>query len=145
MHVRFGEIEVSYSQRGNPTYRIELWHDGLKKHRLIRGSELDVVKRKAQLQTDEWMTKWDDTQAREAARVTRESNKALAARRTAEAQATLEDLERTLAHTLSIDDTIDWEQLKDSNKFSERRPARPREPECPSEPKRDDSVFNAHI
>lgn len=145
MDVRFGDIEISESQRGNRTYRLELWHDGLKKHRLIRGSELDVVQRKAQLQADDWMTRWNVIQARDAARTTREEKKALAAKRAAEAQATLEDLDRTLTHTLSVDDAIDWEQLKDTSKFAETRPAKPREPDYPLEPKPDDPAFKAKL
>lgn len=145
MQVRFGDIEYTESQRGRRTYHLELWHDGLKKHRLIRGSEMDVVQRKAQLQADDWMTRWNAIQARDAARTTREEKKALAAQRTEEAQATIEDLERTLAQTLSIDDSIDWEQLKDTSKFAERRPAKPREPKYPSEPNRDDPSFKAQL
>ena len=59
MKVRFSEVEVAYSARGNPTYRVEIWHDGLKKHRLIRGAELEVVERKAQLQAEDWQSKWE--------------------------------------------------------------------------------------
>ena len=145
MDVRFGEIEISESQRGNRTYRIELWHDGLKKHRLIRGSEFDVVQRKAQLQADDWTKRWEDIQARDAARTTREEKKALASKLTAEAQATLEGLDRTLNHTLSIDDTIDWEQLKDTSKFPERRPVKPREPDYLPEPQPNDPSFKAQL
>jgi restriction system protein len=142
MEVRLGEVEVSYSQRGNPTYRVEIWHDGLKKHRLIKGSEIEVIERKAQLQAGEWMAKWEQTQAREAARVAREGQKAQAAERTEEAQAQLEGLQGTLAHTLSVDDAIDWEQLKDSSQFSEPRPAKPRAPKSPPKPTRDDPAFS---
>ncbi len=145
MQVRFGDVEVSYSQRGNPTFRVELWHDGLKKHRLIKGSELDVVKRKAQLQVDEWTGKWKDVQAREAIRATREDRKALAAKRTAAAKANFQDLQRTLVHTLSVDDAINWEELKDKNQFAETRPARPRAPERSSEPKPNDPRFKVRV
>ena len=145
MQVRFAEIEVSYSQRGIPTYRVEMWHDGLKKHRLIKGSELEVIERKAQLQANEWMAKWEDSQAREAVRMAREGQKTLAADRTAEAQANLHNLEHTLAHTLEIDDAIDWEQLKDTNQFSEPRPVKSRAPEYPPEPAQDDPAFKAEI
>ena len=67
MKVRFSEVEVAYSARGNPTYRVEIWHDGLKKHRLIRGSELEVVERKAQLQAEDWQSKWEGVKAKEVA------------------------------------------------------------------------------
>ncbi len=134
MEVRFSEPKVSYSKRGNPTYRVELWHDGLNKHRLIRGSESDVVQRKARLQADEWTRRWDAAQARETARTT-------AVERTAEARANLDALSGTLAHTLSIDDTIDWEQLKEKSHFAEKRPSRPPKPVLPPEPRPEDRPF----
>ena len=127
MKVRFSEVEVAYSARGNPTYRVEIWHDGLKKHRLIRGSEFEVVERKAHLQAEDWQSKWEGVKAKEVAQKAQadkkqyqENQKAMANERTIEARANLEILEQTLEHTLSIDDNVDWEQLKD-NHFNLRR------------------------
>ena len=68
MKVRFSELEETYSARGNPTYRIEIWHDGLKKHRQIKSTELEVVERKTQLQAEEWESKWEAVKVKEAAR-----------------------------------------------------------------------------
>ena len=158
MKVRFSEVEVAVSARGNLTYRVEIWHDGLKKHREIRGSERDVVKRKAQLQAEEWASKWEGAKTKEAAlkaqadkKQHQENQKALATERTIEARATLETLEQTLEHTLSIDDVIDWEQLKDTSPFPEPRPPKPSAPKEPSapihpkEPSRGDLRFKADI
>ena len=131
MQVRFSDMEVSHSARGIPTFRVELWHDGLKKHRQIRGSERVVVDRKARMQAAEWKTKWEESQKKEAgvkARADRkqyqEDQKALAVKRTNEAQANLEALERTLERTLSIDDAIDWDKLKDKSPFPEAPPVK---------------------
>ena len=158
MQVRFSEVDVSYSARGNPTYRVEIWHDGLKKHRQIKSSELEVVKRKAKLQAEEWASKWEEAKAKEATRKSQadrkqyqEDQKALARKRTIEARANLERLEQTLEHTLSIDDNVDWEQLKDTSAFPEPRPKPPRalqEPRTPIQPKeplRDEPRFKADI
>ena len=68
MKVRFSELEETYSARRNPTYRIEIWHDGLKKHRQIKSTELEVVERKTQLQAEEWESKWEAVKVKEAAR-----------------------------------------------------------------------------
>ena len=54
MGTRIGELEVSYSARGNPSYFIEMWHDELKKHRLVKGNDAEVVARKALIQAQEW-------------------------------------------------------------------------------------------
>jgi restriction system protein len=158
MDVRFGETEVSYSARGNRTYRVELWHDGLKKHRLIKGSEPEVVRRKAELQAQEWEGKWEETEKKDAAREAKaekkqyqEDQKTFASEQTSEAQASLRNLEQTLEHTLSVDDAIDWEQLKDSSSFPEAKPGQPKvakqpsAPEYPLEPSQNDPKFVAEI
>ena len=145
MSVRFSRVEVSYSARGRPTYRIEIWHDGLKKHRQIKGSEKEVVERKAQLQAEEWESKWEAVKAKEAIQKHQANQKVLANEQTSEARATLEMLERTLEHTLSIDDAVDWEQLKDTNAFSELRPQKPRAPAFPKEPSRYERAFQPDI
>ncbi len=49
MKTRIGQLFVKYSTRGIPTYSLELWHDGLKKHRLIRGESESIVNLKATL------------------------------------------------------------------------------------------------
>ena len=54
MDTRLGQIAVTYSARGIPSYSLELWHDGLKKHRLIRDGDRQVVQRKADLQAAQW-------------------------------------------------------------------------------------------
>ena len=145
MKVRFSEVDVSYSARGNPTYRVEIWHDGLSKHRQIKGSEYEVVERKAQLQAEEWKSKWEAVKAKEATQKHQSNQKALANERTSEARATLEILERTLEHTLSINDDVDWEQLKDTSPFPDPRPKKPRALTHPKEPRRGEPRFHVDI
>ena len=158
MKARVGDLEVSYSSRGNATYRLELWHDGLKKHRVIKGSEGSVVQRKAQLQLEDWREKWAvalDRQARQQETADKkrhqDEQRQLAVARTAEAQEEIERLEKTLQHTLQIDDAIDWNSLKDFTKFTEPQPERPtppREPKlasAPPEPIRSSKQFQAQI
>jgi restriction system protein len=66
MKTRKGQLSVNYSARGIPTYTLELWHDGLKKHRLIRGESESIVKLKATLQVEEWEVRWAVIDARAA-------------------------------------------------------------------------------
>ena len=154
METRLSQLSVSYSARGIPTYSLELWHDGLKKHRLIRGESESIVKLKAKLQSEEWAERWTVVDARErdrsqkiAGKRQQEERKAQAAARTAEAQEELERLSSLLKATLAVDDTIDWESLIDKKIFSERKPSKqnpPPEPSIPSlprEPQRSDSKY----
>ena len=151
MRVRFSEIEVSYSARGIPSYSIEIWHDGLKKHRQIKGSEYDVVERKANLQAEEWESRWEVVRAKAERKQYQENQKALASERTRSARANLDDLEKTLEYTLSLDHVVDWGHLKDSSPFSEPPPEKPSIPEPPQapnlplEPLRGDPRFKARI
>lgn len=122
MYTRIGQLETLYSARGIPSYRIELWHDGLNKHRLIKGSESGVVQHKARLQTDEWDKKWADVYARENDRQIRQTGKTMAALRTEEALAELDRLGNVLKQALDVDTALDWDALKDTTEFSEPRP-----------------------
>ena len=154
MKTRLGQLSVRYSARGIPTYTLELWHDGLKKHRLIRGEAESIVKLKAQLQTEEWAERWAVVDSRErdrsqklAGKRHQEERKALAADRTTEAQQELEGLTSLLKATLAIDDTVDWESLKDKKPFPESNPSQPTPPQksalpsIPKEPQSTDSKY----
>lgn len=154
MTSRVGQLEVTYGSRGTPTYRVELWHDGLKKHRLIKSSEAAIVRRKAEIQVADWEEQWSQAQARESGRRDKEgqkrqleANKKLAAERTLEAQRELDRLSSILGQTLKVNDAIDWERLKDNSGFAEPRPSKPKphaqpQPKSrPREPKGEDPEY----
>jgi len=137
---------------------LEIWHDGLKKHRVISGSEREVIRRKAELQIEEWEERWAQVQAREKGRQDREglkqqqeAKRGLAAERTEEAQKELQRLASILRHTLEVNDTINWEQLKDHSPFPEPKPAKPQPPArpkpqgLPEEPLRSDPMYQAKL
>lgn len=139
MQTRLGQLTVSYSARGIPRFSLDLWHDGLRKHRTIRGDDESIVKRKAQLQITEWDDRWQVVDARDQARAERasgrrqqEERKSQAAEQTADAQAELESLASLLKATLAVDDRVDWEQLKDKSPFPEQPPTKPESPPAPS-------------
>lgn len=146
METEVGDLEISHSSRGLLTYRIELSHPGLKKHRVIKGNEASIVRRKADLQVEDWSEKWAVAEQRGQLRERRhsqkqhhEAQKAAAAERTAEAQAELEGTQKILQHTLVIDDTIDWDSLKDVAPFAPPEPQPPqRGGPLPPEPQRAD-------
>ena len=71
----------------------------------------------------------------------REAALAEAAERTAQARSEVEALEGILAHTLSINDAVDWESLKDRTPFSRPRPAPTQPQSVPREPLATDSDY----
>lgn len=154
MKTRFGELSVTYSARGIPSYSLELWHDGLKKHRIIRGESESIVKLKATLQIEEWDERWNVVDAREQQRAQKalfwrqkDERKNLASERTADAQRELDTLTSLLKATLNVDDTVDWESLKDKSPFPDKRPGFPSPlpvpapPDPPREPNRLDADY----
>jgi restriction system protein len=158
MRARIGQLKVSYSARGLARYEMEIWHDGLHKHRVIRGTDPQFIQRKVEVQLADWDDQWkrrsavaNRAQQAAARRQEKEEQKRLAAEQTAEAKRLLEDLQATLQHTLSVDDAIDWEMLKDRSEFPKPRPAKPKQPSPPTpapvprEPQRSDAAFQPHL
>ena len=148
MQKRLGQLSVKRSARGVSTYDLELWHDGLKKHRLIRGGSESVVKRKATLQIEEWEERWATVNAKEKIRSQKNAGKRqqdeakeLAAERTADAQQELDELSSILKTTLTIDDTINWESLKDKKPYPEKKPTLPSPPSEPRKPISSESKY----
>jgi restriction system protein len=154
MKTRISRFNVKHSARGIPTYSLELWHDGLKKHRVIKGEAESIVKLKATLQAQEWEQRWSVVKEKEKSRSEKfagkwqaDKNKTLAIDRSNEAQLALDQLSSLLIATLEIDDTIDWEELKDKAVFPEPKlpafqlPEPPALPVSPREPLRSDNGY----
>jgi restriction system protein len=135
MQARIVQLRTTFTSRGLARYEVEIWHDGLHKHRVIRGNDAQFVQRKLKVQLADWNDQWrrrseTDKRAQFAAerRQQKEEQKSLAAEQTAEAKRLLEDVQNTLLHTLSVDDAIDWEVLQDRSVFPKPRPAKKRLP-----------------
>lgn len=133
-------------------WEIEVRHEGLNKYRHIRGSDRYVVEQKAVAQQLAWDEMWEKKQAaeakkreREAAIRSKEEKKLLAVEKTEEAQEAISELEKTLQHTLSIDDAIDWSNLLDKKPFPTKKPVKPRPETIPTEPSRDDPKYQPQL
>lgn len=135
-----------------PMYYIDVRHDGLNKFRRITGSDRDVVEEKANRQLAVWDELWDrkqdadeKRQAREDAAQEKEAKKELAVERTKEAQRAIAAIEAILAHTLRVDDTIDWGALKRRGVFPRSRPSQPLVTVPPDEPRPDEPQFRPDL
>jgi restriction system protein len=141
METRFGPVNVTHSARGVPTYSVELFHDGLHKHSLIKAADPSILKNKGLAQALQWDDAWRRQSAaeerirrtfekKEARRLHIEHQKELALERTNEAQQLLECLSNALISGIQLDPTLDWEELKDRTAFPLDAPRKPRlEPE----------------
>lgn len=150
-------IKEEMSARGIVTYSTELVHHRLGKHRRIKDRDYDTVIARAEFQLRQWDEQWAKKQAREKAareRATAQQQKEKAQRQAAlqtdDAEKRLRELENTLKHTLTHDDTVDWNSLKDRTAFPEKRPTLtlPPEPTAkrpPSQPQRDAVKYHPQL
>ncbi|QSF55025.1 restriction endonuclease [Brevundimonas fontaquae] len=139
-------------------YEIEVSHPGLHKYRHIRGADPYVVEQKAAALRLQWDEEWrrksdalDRQQSRYNAIAQKERMKNEAIIRTSSAEADLLALGKILAHTLSVDDRVNWDLLKDRSKFSEAAPRvpvrkpNPEKPENPARPNRAADAFKPKL
>jgi restriction system protein len=130
MTVQTSPLSTSYSPKGVPTYTMELWHEGLNKHRVLRAKDQGSVTLKAQLLTAEWQSKWEVEQARAeqrdaraASRISREDGRAEAAYQTEEAAEVLSALDRLLLTAVASQPAQPWQWLMEDLEFTEHEPA----------------------
>ncbi|WP_051291530.1 restriction endonuclease [Fictibacillus gelatini] len=130
-------------------YQIEVRHEGLNKYRVIKGTSLYVVQQKAEMQKRAWDEMWEkkeqqlkQKQDRERAAKEKLEKKELAEKLTIEAGEKLIFIQNTLIHTLDIDDKINWDDLKDTSKFSVQKPENLEEQEIPREPLQSDEIYH---
>lgn len=155
---RQSEMRTTYTARGLPRYEIEIRHDGLSKYQLVRGDDSFVVERKVYAKMVQWDEMWRKRVATEEKRREHqnriqeiEEKKQLAAQRTKETQNSLWILEGILAHTLHVDDAVDWDLLKDKSDYPEPKPEKPDPPsmpdppEIPVEPRPSDSEYQVKL
>lgn len=138
METEIGKAEVTYSARGIATYSLEMWHEGLNKHRIIKGAETYILEQKARIQMQEWDNRWAtvstknlERQEKTLGKQLQEAKKQEAVDLTAAAAAEQALLAALLKATLEVDDKMNWENLKDKAPFPERQPSRPRIPQEP--------------
>ena len=162
MSTKIGSLQREYRSRGGLSYAVELSHPGLHKHRLIKGTDAGVVQAKVRIQAEQWNEQWTSvqqkaervqraTQQKEAKRHYLEAQKEEAADRAADANEVQEALASTLAATLTRDDTIEFESLKDRAPFPTPTPSRPKPPaapaptQVPSPPRRESLVYQPKL
>jgi restriction system protein len=113
------------------TFEQTVTHEGLGEVKIIRGTDRYVVAQRALRQQKIWDDKWRRQQDREL----KQAKQDLAIVRTNEAQALLDSVEETLLQTLKVDDSIDWESLKDYSKFPPLTKAKPKQTDPKYQPK----------
>ena len=116
--ISFGPVTPRLTRNGLQTgYQIELWHEGLSAHRVLADRDPAILDNKVEAQLARWNEKWERKRDADEKRSRVEKGKAAAEQATLDASAALRACDEILAHTLSIDDRVDWESLKDRQMF----------------------------
>lgn len=138
MTTQASELRRRINSRGGIMYEIELYHPELNKHRLIKGNDPHYVSRKAEVQQSDWNDQWNrklEFLQREKMASERmlysDRMKFEAANRTEVSKAIQECIQTTLQQTLSVNDAIDWDTLKDNTPFNKPKPVQPNPPARP--------------
>jgi len=110
-------------------YDATVVHRGLMKNRFISSTDLGVAQQKVSAQIRVWDELWKkqvekskEAQKKEKLRLDKEEKKVLAVSKTDEALRAIDNIKDTLKHTLSVNDAIDWNSLKDDSKFNQLKP-----------------------
>lgn len=110
-----GELQAKISADGTRVlrYYIDFWHKELDLHKDLSAPEIYLLQGKV----DALMAAWDKKLVDHRRRSAVVAGKDQADQMTVEAAACIDGLSTILAHTLGIDDRVDWESLKDNSGF----------------------------
>ncbi len=129
-------------------YQQEIWHEGLKEHKVLSAPDYEMLENKVRIQADKWNENWilicDKKQKEDMKKASAEESLL----KTSEAEKELKDLENLLLYTLEIDDKVDWETLKKKDVFSEPLPKKPimlKEYSLPIEPSRNTNKYQPKL
>lgn len=110
-----GDLRAKHSAAGDRIlrYYIDFRHNELDLHKELSAPEISILQNKV----DVLMASWDKKWATHQDRLDVAAGHELAEEATAAAETELASLGQILAHTLSVDDAVDWESLKDHSTF----------------------------
>jgi restriction system protein len=122
-------------------YQVEIRHQGLNKYQLIRGNDKYVVEQRAAAIQASWNEMWEKRVEKDTRILNIQQKSETAKIITNQAKESFSLLENILKHTLSINDAIDWDSLKDKSVFKIVKPQQPIPVQHPIEPKENDEKY----
>jgi restriction system protein len=125
--IKIGQKKACWSASGTRVlkYIVEMYHEGLNEHKILSAPNEYMLDNKINLQKRKWMDKWDIVSSRRKNNEEKEANLEEAGRRTEEAASNLKDVENILLYSLSVNDAVDWENLKKKEDYPEPYPSKP--------------------
>ncbi|MGC9151326.1 MAG: restriction endonuclease [Microbacter sp.] len=113
-----------YTRSHNIRFVADIQHVGLRTIRVINETNPYILGIKVEEQFNKWDEQWDKKIQKDKLQAHKEASLNLAEERSFDAQFQLEQIENILTHSLKIDNTIDWESLKDKQMFNIPNPKR---------------------
>lgn len=145
--LQIGQVQAHRNVSGTRIlrYSLEMYHKDLKEHKVVSAPEIDILENKTNLQAQKWAEKWERIESKLKIAAEKEANLEEASSRTEEANKALEAVDNLLLHTLSIDDTVDWESLKKREEYPEATPTKPikaNKKDYPPKPEKQSPTFS---
>jgi restriction system protein len=133
------------NSRYNVKYIAEVTHRGLNDYKAFTSTDEDILENKVDNHVAKLEERWEKIVEKKNVINTKEENLREAQNRTQEAIWALERIDNILRHTLSIDDTIDWDQLKDKSKFKVPKPVKSSDNPLLQKPDQNSSEFQPKL
>lgn len=125
-NIQAGDLCAKFNASGTRVlrYYIDFRHLALNLHKEVSAPELSILQNKV----DTLMAQWDKQYDAHIKKQDASIGKELAEEMTADAALRRDRLKNTLRHTLTIDDAVNWDVLKDHSKFQRQKyPKQPQE------------------
>ncbi len=128
------EAEIYFVHTKDYYYTYDVQHEKMHEYRRVRSKDKHEAEKKAQTLADKWNAKWLRKCNADAKKEEKEQCLQKAADETNEAQSTIFEVENILNVAIGKDHSIDWENIKRKDVFSEKEPKKPELESIPSEP-----------
>lgn len=121
-------IQINYREElvGIRTFKMkyiaEITHRGLNDFKILTSDDRGVLRNKVNAHTAKLVEKWEKIVTKENINRSKEEIQKESETLTREAINALKEIDNILLFTLEIDDTVNWEQLKDKTKFKIESP-----------------------
>lgn len=119
--IKYGHTDTYFNAARTRILRCtkEITHTGLNEHRLISAPDSYILSNKIEIQVIKWNEKWKSVKSKNLLSDQKNANLQFAEISTNEAHEIQKGIENILLHTLTINDTLEWDSLKIYSPFSE--------------------------
>lgn len=134
--LKYGRIESIWNANNTKILKVqqEIWHNGLNEHKVLTATDNDILRNRVRVQIDSWESKWNIILEKKKNEEIKSASVNEALLRTREADDRINELENILCSSLDKGNIIDWELLKNKEKFISAFPVKPSEPKYYSLP-----------